>query len=583
MARPIRIANFAGMFGDRPTAAREQLDGGPIDVLTGEYLAELTMLIMARVRQRHVGYARTFIPLVEEILGECLDRGVKIVVNAGGLDPIGCAEAVDEVAARLGLGASVAAVTGDDLVGRLPDLQAAGHTLAHLDTGEPLGERAQEIVTANVYLGGWGITEALRRGADVVVTGRVTDASLTSGPAAWWHGWGRDDWDRLAGAVVGGHMIECGCQATGGNYSFFTEVEDLTHPGFPWVDVHDDGSVVVGKHDNTGGEVSRGTVTSQLLYEISGARYLNPDVTVRFDSIEIEETGPDRVRLFGIKGEPPPPALKVAAGYAGGFKNSFQIGLTGPNQAEKADLIERQVWDACEFGPGDFDAVETSIIGVGAQDPDTNDAAVSWLRIAVADRDPDKVGRAFADTLIHTALGSIPGMFGAWPPGPGKPFARYWPAIIARDAVHEVVRVGGQEIPIDQTDPGDPFEADVPTVPAGDAASGATVRLPLGTVVGARAGDKGGHANLGVFARNDEVYAWLRRFLTTATLRQLLPEVAELDITRDEFPRLRSIHFFIRNLLDEGVSSTLRLDGQAKGLGEWLRARVVDVPEDLLP
>jgi hypothetical protein len=576
--RPIRIANFAGMFGDRPSAAREQLDGGPIDVLTGEYLAELTMLIMARVRQRHVGYARTFIPLVEEILGECLDRGVKIVVNAGGLDAVGCADAVDEVAAKLGLAPSVAAITGDDLVGRLAELQAAGHALGHLDTGELLGDRAKEILTANVYLGGWGITEALNRGADIVITGRVTDASLTSGPAAWWHGWARDDWDRLAGAVVGGHIIECGCQATGGNYSFFDEVADMTHPGFPWVDIHDDGSVVVGKHDNTGGEVSRGTVTSQLLYEISGARYLNPDVTVRFDSIGIEEIAKDRVRLSGIKGEPPPATLKVAVGYAGGFKNSFQIGLTGPNQAAKADLVQRQVWDACEFTQDDFEAVSTSIIGAGAHDPTTNDAAVSWLRISVADRDPDKVGRVFADTLIHTALGSIPGMFGAWPPGPGKPFARYWPAVIDREAIHEVLRLGGEEVPVAQTDPGEWFEADVPFMEIAESENGDTVPAPLGDVVGARAGDKGGHANLGIFPRNDAAYPWLRSFLTTAKLRELLPEVADLDITRDEFPRLRAVHFFIKGLLDEGVSSTLRLDAQAKGLGEWLRSRVVDIP-----
>ncbi len=580
--RPIRIANFAGMFGDRPSAAREQLDGGPIDVLTGEYLAELTMLIMARVRQRHVGYARTFIPLVEEILGVCLDRGVKIVVNAGGLDPVGCAEAVEEVAAKLGLSPSVAAITGDDIVGRLADLQAAGHPLAHLDTGEPLGDRAKEILTANAYLGGWGITEALHRGADIVITGRVTDASLTSGPAAWWHGWARDDWDRLAGAVVGGHIIECGCQATGGNYSFFDEIADMTHPGFPWVDIHDDGSVVVGKHDNTGGEVSTGTVTSQLLYEINGSRYLNPDVTVRFDSIGIEEIAKDRVRLSGAKGEPPPPTLKVAAGYAGGFKNSFQIGLTGPNQAAKADLVQRQVWDACEFAPSDFEEVSISVIGAGVDDPTTNDAAVSWLRISVADRDPDKVGRAFADTIIHTALGSIPGMFGAWPPGPGKPFARYWPAIIDRGAIHEVLRLGGEEVPIAQTDPGEWFEADVPPVeiPAYDA--GDTMRAPLGSVVGARAGDKGGHANLGVFVRSDAAYPWLRTFLTTEMLRQLLPETTDLEVTRDEFPRLRAVHFLIRDLLDEGVSSTLRLDAQAKGLGEWLRSRVADIPRHLL-
>lgn len=580
--RPIRIANFAGMFGDRASAAREQLEGGEVDVLAADYLAELTMLILARTRQRHVGYARTFIPLVEDVLGECLDRGVKIVVNAGGLDPTGCAAAVDEVASKLGLSASVAAIDGDDLAPRLADVIADGHDLSHLQTGEPMGARADQVVVANAYFGGWGITRALDRGADVVVTGRVTDAAVTSGPAAWWHGWARDDWDRLASAVVAGHIIECGCQATGGNYSFFTEIPDMRRPGYPWVEIHDDGSMVVGKHDGTGGRVSVGTVTSQLLYEISGARYLGPDVTVRFDSIEIEQVDDDRVRVFGVKGEPPPPTLKVAAGYAGGFKNSFMVGLTGPDQEAKAKVVEEQVWELCPFRPEDFAAVRTELVSSGADDPATNELANSFFRLAVADPDPDKVGRAFSNSAVQTVLSSIPGFFGLWPPSDAKPFATYWPAVIDRDGVREVLHMDGESIPIDQTDPGEWFAADVLDVPAGDPPTGPTRRVPLGSVVGARAGDKGGNANLGVFARSDAAFAWMRSFLTTDRLRELLPEAADLEVERVEFPRLRAVHFLIHDLLDEGVSSTLRLDAQAKGLGEWLRSRIVEVPEALL-
>lgn len=580
--RPIRIANFAGMFGDRTSAAREQLDGGEIDVLSGDFLAELTMLILARTRQRHVGYARTFIPMVEDVLGECLDRGVKIVVNAGGLDPTGCAAAVEEVAARLGLSASVAAIDGDDLAPRLGELVDAGHSLAHLETGEPLGARADQVVVANAYFGGWGITEALRRGADIVVTGRVTDAAVTSGPAAWWHDWARDDWDRLASAVVAGHIIECGCQATGGNYSFFTEIPDMRRPGYPWVDIHADGSMVVGKHDGTGGAVSVGTVTSQLLYEISGDRYHGPDVTVRFDSIEIEQVGDDRVHVFGVKGEPPPSTLKVAAGYAGGFKNSFMVGLTGPNQDAKAKVVEDQIWALCPYDPEDFAEVRTEVVGASGEDAATNEGATSWFRIAVADPDAEKVGRAFSNSAVQTVLSSIPGFFGLWPPSDAKPFATYWPAVIARDAVQEVLHLGGEEIPIDQTDPGEVWAADVLPMPVDPPPVGPTRRAPLGSVAGARAGDKGGNANLGVFARSDEAYAWLREFLTIEQLRTLLPEAVGLEVERVEFPRLRAVHFLIHGLLDEGVSSTLRLDAQAKGLGEWLRSRTVDVPESLL-
>ncbi|MGH3183576.1 MAG: acyclic terpene utilization AtuA family protein, partial [Streptosporangiaceae bacterium] len=271
----LRIANCSGFFGDRLAAPRELLDGGPIDVLTGDYLAELTMLILWKSRQRDptLGYARTFYRQMEDVLGTCIDRNVKVVANAGGLNPAGLAQRLRELAAKLGIDVAVAHVEGDDILDRLGPLQAAGDPLAHLDTGRPLAEAGSEAVSANAYLGGFGIAEALAGGADVVVTGRVTDASLVVGPAAWRFGWSRTDWDRLAGAVVVGHVIECGTQATGGNYSFFGEVPGLEHPGFPIAEVAEDGSAVITKHPRTGGLVSVGTVTAQLLYEIGAPLY----------------------------------------------------------------------------------------------------------------------------------------------------------------------------------------------------------------------------------------------------------------------------------------------------------------------
>src|SRR3990170_4831772 len=295
MSDPIRIANCSGFYGDRLSAAAEMVDGGPIDVLTGDWLAELTMLILARSRAKRPGggYARSFVTQMEHVMGTCLDRGIKVVSNAGGLDPDGCAEAVAEVADRLGLSPTIAYVNGDDLLPRLDELVAAGVDLAHFETGEalldPRGGDTSRFISANAHLGCWGIVEALGRGADIVVTGRTTDAAVVCGPAAWHHGWRRDDLDELAGAVVAGHVIECGTQATGGNYSFFTEVPGMTRVGFPWAEVAADGSSVIGKHDGTGGQVSIGTVTSQLLYEIAGPRYLGPDVTARFDSIRLEQ------------------------------------------------------------------------------------------------------------------------------------------------------------------------------------------------------------------------------------------------------------------------------------------------------
>src|ERR1700687_882757 len=304
----LRIANCSGFYGDRSSAAREMVEGGPIDVLTGDYLAELTMMILFRDRLKNPegGFARTFLRQMEDVLGTCIQRGIKIVVNAGGLNPAGLAAELNKLTARLGLNASIAHIEGDDLLLRLPALQQQGIELRHLDKNIPLASLQAQVVTANAYLGAWGIVEALRRGADVVICPRVTDAALALGPAAWKFGWARDDWDRLAAGIVAGHIIECGAQCTGGNYSFFQDVPDIDHIGFPIAEMHRDGSFVITKHPGTGGLVSVGTVTAQLLYEIQGPRYLNPDATARFDSIRLEQAGTDRVRVSGVRGEPAP-------------------------------------------------------------------------------------------------------------------------------------------------------------------------------------------------------------------------------------------------------------------------------------
>jgi hypothetical protein len=337
-AGPLRIANCSGFYGDRRSAPRELLEGGPIDVLTGDYLAELTMLILWRSRSRDPakGYAGGFLDQMEECLGLAADRGIKVVANAGGLNPAGLADELRALAARLGLTLGVAHVEGDDLLGRLPELQAVGEPLTHLDTGVPLAAAGVAPVTANAYLGAWGIVAALEAGADLIVCGRVADASLVVGPAAWHFGWASDDWDRLAGAVVAGHVLECGTQATGGNYAFFEELPDHRPPGFPIAELAADGSAVVTKHPGTGGMVSVGTVTAQLLYEIAGPAYANPDVVARFDTVRISQAGPDRVRLSGTRGEPAPDRLKVAVNYLGGFRNSMRQVLTGLDVEAKA-------------------------------------------------------------------------------------------------------------------------------------------------------------------------------------------------------------------------------------------------------
>ena len=573
-SRPVRVANCSGFYGDRLAAAREMVDGGPIDVLTGDYLAELTMLILWRTRLKHPegGYATTFLRQLDDILGTCLDRGIRIVTNAGGLNPAGCAEAVRGIAHRLGLDAKVAHIEGDDLLARIPDLQAAGHDLANLDTGEPLAARGVEPVTANAYLGGWGIAAALGAGADIVVCPRVTDAALVVGPAAWWHGWARDDWDRLAGAVVAGHVLECGAQATGGNYAFFTEIDDLSHPGFPLAEVAGDGSCVVTKHPDTAGAVSIGTVTAQLLYEIAGPAYANPDVVARFDTIALTDDGPDRVRISGARGQPAPPTTKVCINYLGGFRNSSTFVLTGLDLEPKESLVRETLFQAVG-GQQVYDEVAVTTTP-------TDDGAL--LRVTVKDAEEAKVGRAFSNAAIELALASYPGFYLTAPPSGASPYGVYWPALVpAGEVGHTVVLDHGERIDIEPVD-APTFTVDVAAPAAPSPPAGPTRRAPLGLVVGARSGDKGGNANVGLWARTDEAWAWLDAAVTVEVFKELLPEAGPLEVRRYDLANLRALNFVVVGLLGEGVASSTRFDAQAKALGEQLRAAELEIPVALL-
>ncbi|HSP56121.1 MAG TPA: acyclic terpene utilization AtuA family protein, partial [Dehalococcoidia bacterium] len=491
----LRIANCSGFYGDRLSAAREMVEGEPIDFLTGDYLAELTLLILWRMKQKDTstGYALTFLKQMEEVLGTCLDRGIKIVTNAGGLNPAGLAGKMRELADRLGLQANIAHIEGDDVLARLPELQAHGEKLAHLDTGLPLAEANIQPIAANAYLGAWGIVEALNTGADVVVCPRVTDASIVVGPTAWHFGWGRSDWDRLASAVVAGHILECGAQATGGNYSFFQEVPSLQHPGFPIAEMHEDGSFVVTKHEGTGGLVSVGTVTAQLLYEIGGERYLNPDVVARFDTIRIEQEAPDRVLVTGVRGEPAPDTTKVCINYLGGFRNSVAFVLTGLDIEEKARLAEETLMSELG-GREQFDEVAVHLTRSDKADPATNEEASAILRITVKAKDPSKVGRPFTAKMIEMALANYPGFHTASGLSSESAYGVYWPTLVPVDAIDEVVVAhDGTRVPVPHVAPAPATVAAATTSlaegPSPPAPAGPTERLPLGTAFGARSGD----------------------------------------------------------------------------------------------
>ena len=555
---PLRIANASGFYGDRASAMYEQLAGGDIDVLTGDYLAELTMLILGRDRLKDpsLGYAKTFLRQLESTLGIALDKGVKIVANAGGLNPGGLAAAVRMLAADLDLEVAVAHVEGDDLRERAGEL----------DLGEPLA--------ANAYLGAWGIAECLNAGADIVVTGRVTDASLVVGPAAAHFGWSRTSYDQLAGAVVAGHVIECGAQATGGNYAFFTELADHTKPlGFPLAEVYADGSSVITKHPGTGGAVSVGTVTAQLLYEIGGARYAGPDVTARFDTIRLTEDEPDRVRIAGVRGEPPPPTLKVGLNTLGGFRNEVTFVLTGLDIEAKAAFVRAQL--------AGLDATWT-LARTDHPDADVQEEAAALLHCVVRGTDPKALGRAFSGAAIELALASYPGFHVTAPPGDAAPYGVFRAAYVpAAEVPHVAVHPDGTRVHIAPATETSDLDA-VPEPSIDVAASGPTSRLPLGTIAGARSGDKGGSANVGVWVRDDTAYRWLVGELTVDRFRELLPETATVPVARTVLPNLRALNFVVDGILGDGVASNVRHDPQAKALGEWLRSRHVDVPDSLL-
>jgi hypothetical protein len=584
MSRPVRIANCSGFYGDRVAAAREMVEGGPIDVLTGDYLAELTMLILWKARQKdpQAGYATTFLTQMEQVLGTCLDRGIRIVSNAGGLNPAGLAARLGDLSARLGLAPKIAYVTGDDLIDRVDELVAAGHPLANMDTGRPLADAGVKPVTANAYLGGWGIAEALAAGADVVVCPRVTDASLVAGPAAWWHCWRREDYDALAGAVAAGHVIECGPQATGGNYSWLHEITDRRYPGFPLAEVAADGSSVITKHPGTGGLVSPGTVTAQLLYEIGEPAYVNPDVVACFDTLRLEQEGPDRVRLSGIRGAPPPGELKVAINYLGGYRNTMTLVLTGLDIAEKAAWAEQELFGI--LGGRDlFAEVDTRLIRYDRPDAGSNEQATAHLRITVKDPDPRKVGRTFSNATMELALGGYAGFHTTTPPTAESAYGVYWPALVPASVVdHLVVLPDGTRRSIAHpASVPSPLPGALPVaLPA--PAAGPVERAPLGRVCAARSGDKGGNANIGVWTRDAAAFAWLREYLTTDRLRALIPEAAGLPVRRFELANLNALNFVVIGLLGEGVASSTRPDPQAKGLGEYLRSRHADIPVALL-
>ena len=577
------VANCSGFFGDRFSAAREMVQGGPIDFLTGDYLAELTMAILLRkqLKDPNAGYVSTFLKQMEAVMGECLDKQIRVVSNAGGLNPAALAQELQAVADKLGLHPKIAYIEGDNLLPRLGELQELGELFEHLDKGIALKDAQAQPISANVYLGCWGIVEALNRGADIVVGGRLADAALVMGPAAWHFKWQPSDWDQLAGAAVAGHIIECSAQASGGNYSFVDEVPSFNKVGFPLAEMEADGAATITKHPHTGGLVSIGTVTAQLLYEVREPSYLTPDVIARFETIEISPAGKDRVRIQGVKGEPPTPTSKVCINNLGGYRNSMTIVLTGLDIEKKAKIVTESLFESIG-GREAFAVCDVQLIRSDKEDPGINEEAFAHLRLSVMDPDPKKVAR-FSSKLVELALANIPGFTATAPPSKGTPAVMHWPALVSNQHIRQIVHIDDESISVaaptslsDQVSMEVCFQA-IPRLP-----DSKKVRAPFGKVFATRSGDKGGNANLGVWAKNPMAFAFLREYLTVDRLKMLLKDLKDFEIERYELPNLLAVNFYVQGILGDGVAASMRSDPQAKTLGEYLRAKIIDLPEVIL-
>ncbi len=576
------IANCSGFFGDRFSAAEEMVKGGPIDFLTGDYLAELTMAILFRLKSKdpNGGYVSTFLKQMEKVMGECLDRKIKIVSNAGGLNPKGLAAELSALAEKIGVHPRIACIEGDDLMPRLKELQDAGEPFTHMDKGIPLKDSNAFPISANAYLGCGGIVKALEEGADIVVGGRIADAAIVMGPAAWKFKWKNTDWDRLAGAATAGHIIECGAQATGGNYSFFEEVPSFHNVGFPIAEIHPDGSFVITKHPGTGGLVSVGTVTAQLMYEVRGPGYLTPDVIARFDTIAITQEAKDRVAVTGVRGEPPTTTTKVCINNFAGYKNSMSVVLTGLDIEKKARIVEDELF-AGLGGKDKFQVADVQIVRSEKENPSNNDLAFAFLRVSLMDSDQKKVGKMFSSRVVELALANIPGFTLTSPPSDAVPAIMHWPALVSNKHLRHMVYIDGKEFVVEaaipeQTDARGPVPS--PAAGPGPQAGGPVVQVPFGRLFATRSGDKGGNANLGVWAKTRDAYEFLRGFLTVEMLKSLFEDIRPFEIERYEFPNLLAVNFYIRGILGEGVAASLRSDPQAKTLGEYVRAKVIEAP-----
>ena len=575
----VRIGGAAGFWGDSALGARQLLDGGDLDYLVFDYLAELTMSLLAgaRRKQPELGYATDFIDVMRDVLGDALARGVRVVANAGGINPHGCAAALRALAAEQGLAPRIAVVEGDDVLAQLPALRAEGLALP------------TNVLSANAYLGALPIRAALDGGADVVITGRCVDSAVTLGPLLHEFGWAENDYDRLAGASLAGHMIECGCQGSGGLFTDWESVPDWANSGYPIVDCRVDGSFELSKPDGTGGLVCPASAAEQLLYEIGDpTRYLLPDVVCDFSGVTIEASGPQRVLLQGARGSAPTPTYKVSATYADGFRSAAQLTIVGHDAGRKAQrtadaILERTRAMFARAGLADYSATNVDVLGAA----EGFGRAVLWLAVAHPQRAALEL---FAREIAPAATSWAPGTTGFGGRPAVTPAIKQHAFLLDKQRVQAQVHLpdGTTVQPVSTFAPrGDPLVATPPACQP----KGLTPRLtradrvtliPLIELAWARSGDKGDTSNIGVIARHPDDLPLLREQLTAEAVAAYLADYVRGAVTRYELPGIHAFNFVCEQALGGGGMASLRHDPLGKGMAQLLLAMPVAVPTDFV-
>ncbi len=598
MSRTIRIGNAGGYWGDDPNALERQVFGGRLDYISMDFLAEITMSILQKQRSTdpEAGYARDFLPMLKRVLPKLMQDGTTIITNAGGVNPEACAQAIAKLASELNLNPKIAIVYGDDILQDLGRLQASGIAFDNMEDGSKFAPVADRIQAANIYFGAAPVVEALKWKPNIVVTGRVTDTGITIAPMIHEFGWKLNDWDRLAHGIVAGHIIECGSQSTGGNFTDWEKVQSFDEIGYPIVEVSEDGSFIVTKHEGSGGLVSVDTVREQLFYEMGSPKaYITPDVVADFSSIRLEAAGSDKVRVFGIKGSEPTPLYKVSMAYEDGFKSTGSIMISGPNARKKAEAFSRIFWKRLQ---GPYLETLTEYVGFN-----------SCHRSLVHKEDGNEIllrlgARAKEEKDLRLFGKMIPSLILSGPPGVavigGVPKAQkvmsYWPALMPKSAVAPRIALfeNGERVAekqVNDTPVGNfqvkELEAQVASKPSQTiekalAEYNDPKARPLVDIALARSGDKGDTANIGVLARSQEAYDFLDKYLTAQRVKDWFQELCAGKVTRYQLPGLKGFNFLLEESLGGGGTQTLRIDAQGKTFAQALLAQKVVIPAEIV-